>query len=75
MVGMNGFNVGVDAHIDPQPHAITLSVEWETVKFYHSTNNCVFVRFRVDVGIDPYIHAGLRSIQRTALYRDVSGGW
>ena len=31
------------------------SVEWETVKFYHSTNNCVFVRFRVDVGIDPYI--------------------
>ena len=28
MVGMNGFNVGVDAHIDPQPYATTLYVEW-----------------------------------------------
>ena len=32
MVGMNGFNVGVDAHIDPNPHATTLYIEWHTVK-------------------------------------------
>ena len=28
----NGFNVGVDAHIDPNPHGITLYVEWDEVK-------------------------------------------
>ena len=31
MVGMNGFNVGVDAHIDPQPHGTVLYVEWDRV--------------------------------------------
>ena len=30
---------------------------------------------RVDVGIDPYISAELRSIQRTGLYRKAAGGW
>ena len=28
----NGFNVGVDARIDPQPHVTTLYVEWNEVK-------------------------------------------
>ena len=28
----NGFNVGVDAHIDPQPHVNPLYVEWNEVK-------------------------------------------
>ena len=28
----NGFNVGVDAHIAPQPHVTTLYVEWNEVK-------------------------------------------
>ena len=32
MAGMNGFNVGVDAHIDPKPYATTLYVEWGEVK-------------------------------------------
>ena len=27
-----GFNVGVDAHIDPNPHGTTLYVEWNRVK-------------------------------------------
>ena len=31
MVGMNGFNVGVDAHIDPKPYATNLWVEWDGV--------------------------------------------
>ena len=26
-----GFNVGVDAHIDPQLHATTLYIEWNKV--------------------------------------------
>ena len=28
----NGFNVGVDAHIDPNPYATTRCVEWDGVK-------------------------------------------
>ena len=41
MVGMNGFNVGVDAHIDPKPHATTLYVEWDRVNmtFHHSSGH------------------------------------
>ena len=31
MVRAYGFNVGVDAHIDPQPHATTRYVEWDRV--------------------------------------------
>ena len=31
MVGMTGFNVGVDAHIDPKPYATTRYVEWNGV--------------------------------------------
>ena len=27
----DGFNVGVDAHIDPQPHGTVLYVEWDRV--------------------------------------------
>ena len=34
MVGMNGFNVGGDAHIDPNPHATTRYVEWGKVKLH-----------------------------------------
>ena len=32
MVRANGFNVGVDAHIDPKPHVTTLYGEWGEVK-------------------------------------------
>ena len=55
MVGMNGFNVGVDAHIDPQPHATTLYVEWDEVNmtFFHSTGNDETVRLRA-AGSRPY---------------------
>ena len=32
MVRTNGFNVGVDAHIDPNPYATNLYVVWDEVK-------------------------------------------
>ena len=34
MARAHGFNVGVNAHIDPKPHEITLYVEWNRVKFH-----------------------------------------
>ena len=40
MARATGFNVGVDAHIDPQPHETALFVEWgrETATFNQTIN-------------------------------------
>ena len=45
-------------------------IEWGNVNYYpvllpHSTYRGSSVRLRDDVGIVPYIHVGVRSIQRT----------
>ena len=65
----NGFNVGVDAHIDPKPYATNLCVEWDGVNmtFRHSTGHWGKPTWRGDVGIAPYIPSELHSIQPGAL--------
>ena len=60
----NGFNVGGDAHIDPQPYATTLYVEWNKVKYSPiQWGTGVNPPGRGDVGIAPYIPAELPAIQ------------
>ena len=61
-----GFNVGVDAHIDPKPYGTTLYDEWDGVNmtFPHSTGCGCKPTWRDDVGIVPYIPAELHTIQR-----------
>ena len=63
---MDGFNVGVDAHIDPKPYGTTLYVEWDGVNmtFPHSSGCRGEPTWRDDVGIVPYIPAELHTIQR-----------
>ena len=60
-----GFNVGVDAHIDPQPRATNLYVEWDGVNmtFPHSSGCGGEPTWRDDVGIVPYISVRPRTIQ------------
>ena len=69
MARANGFNVGVDAHIDPQPHATNLYVEWDGVNmtFPHPPGRGWKPTWRGDVGIAPYIPSELHSIQPGAL--------
>ena len=69
MASAHGFNVGVDAHIDPKPHATALYVEWNKVKLHFPIQRGADVTppWRGDVGIAPYIHAGLHSIGWGAL--------
>ena len=66
MARATGFNVGVDAHIDPQPHGTNLYVEWDggNMTFFHSSGRGCKPTGRDDVGIVPYIPSGLHSIQR-----------
>ena len=40
---------------------------------FHSTNRCNYVRFRVDVGIDPYIET-IRAFHSTCRVVPVRGG-
>ena len=64
----NGFNVGVDAHIDPKPHATTLYVEWDGVNQYFPIHRGMDITppGRDDVGIVPYISVRPHTIQRGA---------
>ncbi len=74
MARANGFNVGVDAHIDPQPNGTTLYDEWDEVNmtFHHSMGRGCKPTWRDDVGIVPYISVRLRPIQPGVLR--LSGG-
>ena len=69
MARAKGFNVGVDAHIDPQPHGTTLYVEWGGVNmtFPHSSGRGGEPIWRGDVGIAPYIPSELHPFQPGAL--------